>query len=219
MGRVIVFVVTGAFALFSVAYLATTFLYLTPPNPLKAVWQPVVVALVHPLFAQNWHLFAPDPIRSNFVLTARCRTRAGVVSAWEDLTTPYVARLQRQRTSPASRLVRMQQNAMRAVLIGNPGEWRLLACRRDRRSAACLRDSPENERTRRVGLQVLVRAVSRMCDGLLGPGQAAAVQISLLVHQPPPWSGRDRPDVEGITRMVRLPWSPYEPVHRAEAAR
>jgi len=37
------------------------------------------------------------------------------------------------------------------------------------------------------------------------------VQMRVLIHQPPFWSRRDRPDSEGQTRFIPLPWMAYQP--------
>lgn len=189
-------------------YLLNTLLYLAPPNPVKAQWYRLIVGLQHPLFEQNWHLFAPNPIRSNFVLTVRCRTAAGV-SPWQDATMPLLARLHRDRHSPAARLLRVQQNAIRNFLFGDPSEWRMLACRRDRASAACGRESEADHRIRDAGAYLLGRVASAACDRIVGRGRATAVQAGILIHQPPPWSRRHEPDAAGTTHMVPLPWAPY----------
>src|SRR4030067_657750 len=83
-------------------YVGNTTLYLAPPNPVTAQLLPVIRAIQNPLFAQNWHLFAPDPVKSDFVLTVRCRTK-DEVSAWQDITAPLLARHQSARTSPLAR--------------------------------------------------------------------------------------------------------------------
>lgn len=196
--------------LFAGAYVANTFLYLTPPNPVKAQWLPLIIGLAHPLFAQNWHLFAPDPIRTNFVLSARCRTAAGA-SSWRDITQPMLERHHRDRTSPISRLLRVQQNAIRLYLGFSQDEWRHLLCRRNPRSPACQNESPQIARQREIGLYLLRRSASEACDRMAGRGQTQAVQMRILVHTPPMWSRRDQPATEGTTRFIPLPWAAYQP--------
>jgi hypothetical protein len=188
-------------------YLANTFLYLTPPNPVKAQWMHVVSGLAHPLFAQNWHLFAPNPIRSNYVLSVRCRTRQQV-SRWFDVTQPMLALHHRKRISPMGRLLRVHQNAMRLFLGFSSDEWRQVICRRDPRSAACRPDGPAQDRQRRIGALLLSRTAAGACEALTRPGYAQAVQMRLLIHTPPPWSRRHLPASQGTTRFIDLPWEP-----------
>jgi hypothetical protein len=211
MGRTATAVVWGAITILGLSaglYLLNTVLYLTPLNPVKAQWYRLVVGLQHPLFEQNWHLFAPNPVRSNFVLTVRCRTSTGV-SAWHDITMPLLARLHRDRHSPVGRLLRVQQNAIRNFLFGSPSEWRMQACRRDPDSDTCRRVSDGDRRAREAGAYLLGRTAAAACDRLVGPGRAIAIQAGILIHHPPPWSRRHEPDAGGTTRAVRLPWAPH----------
>jgi len=204
--RVFIILVVGV----SAVYVANIFVYLTPPNPVKAQWLPVVTRLAHPLFAQNWHLFAPDPVRMNHVLTVRCRLGT-TVTAWHDLTKPMLARHHRTRMSPMSRLLRVHQNAIRLYLGWTADEWRPLVCRRDPRSPACRGDGADLAQEREMGAHLLRRSASLFCDGLAGRGRTEAVQMRVLIHQPPFWSRRDRPDSEGHTRFISLPWMAYQP--------
>lgn len=189
-------------------YVINTLLYLTPPNPIKARFFPTIVRLIHPLFVQNWHLFAPDPVRVNQVLTVRCRLEHGV-TAWHDVTQPMLERHHRDRTSPMSRLLRIHQNAIRYYTGWMPDEWRALVCKRDPRASVCRRDHPDFARQREVGFYLLRRVAAAACDQVAGPGRTRAVQIGLLTHYPPPWSGRTRPEADGRTELIRLPWAGY----------
>lgn len=191
-------------------YLANTVLYLTPPNPVKAQWLPVVFRLAHPLFAQNWHLFAPNPIRTNYVLSVRCRTQT-VTSPWIDATQPLLARHHRNRTSPMSRILRVQQNAIRLFLGVTHDEWRQVICKRTPNSPACRREGPVVDRLRDAGAYLLRRTASMACDRVVGSGQTRAVQMRILMHTPPAWSRRDLPASAGLTRFIGLPWDAYQP--------
>ncbi len=199
----------GLLALLSTVYLVNTFLYLAPPNPLKVRWLPFVMMLEDPLFTQNWHLFAPNPIRSNFVLTVRCRAQKAVTS-WRDATSPLLARHHRARTSPMARLLRVQQNAIRMVLGWSGDEWKPLVCRRDRSRPYCRGDDPSTKQRQEMGRLVLRAVGGATCDQVLGRGRTKAMQLRILMHTPPPWSQRDLPAVDGSTQYIVLPWEAYE---------
>lgn len=191
-------------------YLANTFLYLTPPNPIKVRLLALINGIEHPLFAQNWHLFAPNPVRTNFVLTARCRF-GHTLSDWQDVTTPLLARHHRSRTSPMGRLLRVQQNAIHLVLGWNPDDWRPLVCRRDPRHPLCGGQDPSTIARREMGRIVLRRVASATCSARAGGRRVDAVQVRVLIHTPPPWSQRHLPAAAGTTRYLPLPWDAYEP--------
>src|SRR3989337_1611903 len=100
-------------------YVGNTTLYLAPPNPVTAQLLPVIRAIQNPLFAQNWHLFAPDPVKSDFVLTVRCRTK-DEVSAWQEITAPLLARHHKAPKSPLGRGLRGVSRVQLALLIHTP---------------------------------------------------------------------------------------------------
>jgi len=193
-------------------YVGNTTLYLAPPNPVTAQLLPVIRAIQNPLFAQNWHLFAPDPVKSDFVLTVRCRTK-DEFSAWQDITAPLLARHQSARTSPMARVLRVQQNAVR-VWMGRTGDedWRRAVCRVQPGNPLCRGEDPIARRMQETGLYVLARVASAACDHLIGRGRASRVQLALLIHTPPPFSRRAQPLEAGSTRYVILPWLPYQQV-------
>ncbi|MGH2374771.1 MAG: DUF5819 family protein [bacterium] len=202
--------VTAAVAAAAYAgYVLITVLYLAPPNPVTALHLRSINTIMYPLFAQNWHLFAPSPIRMNFVLTARCRV-GDEVTEWRDITTPLLARHHEDRNSPMSRLLRTQSTAVHQVLGRTGDEWLPLVCRRDQTLPACRGEDESSRRTRERALFLINRVASAGCDRLVGIGRANAVQGRILVHNPPPWSQRHLPSDGGRTRYIPLPWGEYQ---------
>jgi hypothetical protein len=175
----------------------------------KARLLPIIYGLQHPLFAQNWHLFAPNPVHSNFVLTVRCRT-GRAVTPWHDVTTPLLARHHRNRASPMGRVLRVQQNAVHLALGWNPDDWRTLICRRDPAHPTCGGGDAPAQQRRAMGRVVLRRVASAACDAVAGRGRSSHVQTRLLIHDPPRWSQRHLPAGAGSTRYLTLPWEAYE---------
>lgn len=207
IGALTALLVAGGFALL---YLANTFLYLTPPNPVKLQLFPVIYALEHPYFAQNWHLFAPNPIRSNFLMLTRCRLADGAVTVWYDPVAPLLATHHRNRLSPMGRMLRVPQNAIFAFLGRDTDEWRPLLCRQKPDLPTCQGKDPGTKMQRELGRFLLTRLGSAACDELAGPGRTRAVQIRILLHKPPPISKRHLPSEAGSTTYRTLPWASYQ---------
>ncbi len=203
-----VLLVVGGFASL---YIASTFLYLTPPNPVKLELYPVIYALEQPYFSQNWHLFAPNPVKSNFVLAVRCRLLDGAVTRWHDPVTPLLAAHHRNRLSPMGKVLRVPQHAIFAFLGRSTDEWRSLLCRHKPNTPICRRPDPVTQKQRDLGKFMLHRLSSAACDSLVGTGRSTAVQIRILLHKPPPFSQRHLPSEAGSTTYVTLPWLPYLP--------
>ncbi len=207
--RLVLRVVTIVMMVIFVVYVGNTLLYLTPPNPVKAQWLPVITALAHPFFVQNWHLFGPDPIRVNYVLAVQCRTREAV-SEWHDVTQPMVARHHQNRLTPVGRVMRVHQNAIRIFLGLDYDEWRPLACRQDPNSPMCRRHRPADERRREIAIRLLRAAARQTCEARLGPNRTQALRMRILMHTPPPWSRRFAPATDGTTQFFPIAWSTVE---------
>jgi hypothetical protein len=68
-------------------HLAATFLYNAPANPVSQKYASQVSTWMNPLFAQNWQLFAPNPISENVELRAQASLSAnGRLTSWIDLS-------------------------------------------------------------------------------------------------------------------------------------
>lgn len=211
MGRIIAAWAAVAVATaLSTTYVATTFLYLSPPNPLALRLWPIILKIEHPFFAQNWHLFAPNPIRTNLVLAVRCRV-GDRVSPWRDPFAPLLARHHVNRITPMGKVIRIPGTAIHLVLGWSSDEWRLLLCRRARGQPACRGEDPTAIRRRELGQFLVQRIASLACDDTAGPDQASQVQARILIHEPPPWSQRLMPNEAGSTKYIELPWLPYMP--------
>ncbi len=191
-------------------YVASTFLYLSPPNPLTLQWWPVIQRIQQPFFVQNWHLFAPYPIRMNLVLTVRCRV-GEKTTPWHDPFTPMLARHHQNRITPLGKVIRVPGNAMHLALGWSSDEWRPLICKRTGSDPVCRGQDPAGRRQRELGQFLLHRMASAACDDIVGPRRATAVQERILIHEPPPWSRRLMPAEAGSTKYIELPWLRYEP--------
>jgi hypothetical protein len=102
-----------------------TWLYLTPTNPVKIVLWRDIHAYMHPLFAQNWQLFAPTPVADNQMMLVQARLRdratgAVTISKWVDVTTPVMQQIHEHRVGPMSKLARPFSGVFQTVTYGDP---------------------------------------------------------------------------------------------------
>jgi hypothetical protein len=187
-------------------YFGATFLYLTPPNPVKARHLETILSIEHPLFSQNWHLFAPNPVRNNVLLAGRCRA-GHQPTPWNDLTTPFVAGHHRNRLSRLGKLLRPTQDALYLILGRSLDEWTPLVCKRFPMDERC-RNNKGRQKGRELGTYIVQRVVSASCAGVPG---VRWVQARIVVHDPPPWSRRHDLQEAGRVRYLTLPWMDYVP--------
>ncbi len=196
-----------------------TVAYLTPLNPVKLRIYDVILAYMHPFFVQNWHLFAPDPVKDTRVLTVACRLKQPdgrtVVTDWVDISTPFRQARYRNRFTPADRLDRPQSSAVHAIF------------NRDEMLATLLKHrtkepSEYNElvdelaqidaRERQNGVLLLNRIASAHCDRLYGRGRTEAVRVRIVILRFPRFSQRHLPDEAGELSYILLDWAPYQDV-------
>jgi len=211
MQRILVWLTVLFLGTAASVYVVNTFFYLTPPNPIKLQLYPILYALEHPFFAQNWHLFAPNPIKTNFILAIRCRL-SDRITPWYDPYTPLLAAHQRNRFTPMGKVLRIPQNAIFAFLGRNTDEWLPLLCKQKRDLLSCRGEDVVTKKQRDLGKFLLQRLSSAACDDLVGAGQAVAVQVRIYLHRPPTISQRHLPSEAGSTMYLTLPWTPYTPV-------
>jgi hypothetical protein len=196
-----------------------TLMYLAPFNPILLRIAPVVEGYMTPWFAQDWRLFAPDPINETRMLLVACRVRqtngSTVETAWADVSTPLWEAQARQRFSSSALLIRPQMQAVQ--LYFDPGKV-LPALERHR----TVEDSEVNQLTdairaewgarRILATRVLTRLSAAYCDRWYGVGQTVATRAGLAVLRFPRFSQRQLPDADGKWRFYPFAWMPYERV-------
>lgn len=198
-----------------------TLVYLLPLNPITLRLAPLVDGYMTPFFAQDWHLFAPEPINETRMLLVACRVRLAdgrmVETAWEDISTPLWAMQARERFSPASWLVRLQMHAIQRFFAPGqllPGLERSHAL--EDPTVQQLADTLHKlERARQVlPTRVLARLGAAYCDRWYGTGQTVAMRMRLAILRFPRFSQRQMPDSAGEVRSYSFDWMPYESVAR-----
>lgn len=78
-------------------HLLFVFLHVAPESQASREYQTQTRDWIYPLFEQNWHLFAPDPLNTNTRVNARVQYRSAdggvTTSEWMDLTGDDVAHI------------------------------------------------------------------------------------------------------------------------------
>lgn len=212
-------ILPAVLAVVLIGHFGMTLAYLTPFNPIKMRFFSTIYAYMHPLFSQDWHLFAPDPIRDSRVLTISCRLRQAtgetIDTAWADISTPRLEEHYRNRFAPADRLDRPTSNAMQQLFETN--ELTILL---DKHRPP---DNPEYNKTvdeltkadeqgREHSRNMMNRIASAHCDQLYGYGRTEAVRTRIVFLQFPRFSKRHMPDSAGEFSEVILDWAPYQAV-------
>lgn len=202
-----------------VVHFGFTIAYIAPINPVKLRIYGVIVSYMHPFFVQNWHLFAPDPVKDTRVLTVACRLRqpdgSTTVTDWADISTPFRQARYINRFTPADRMDRPQSSAVHAIFNRDETLTMLQKHRTNEDSEynAMVDELVEADaQERKNGVLLLNRIASAHCDRLYGQGRTEAVRVRIAVLRFPRFSERYLPDAAGELSYITMDWAPYQVV-------
>lgn len=112
---------------FVIFHFTVIILGVIPPNPITVKHNSLIKAYAHPVFTQNWHLFAPDPISSNTTTYLQVKyldkTHNIVTSEWIDVSTGLVDANKKNPLSPINRLVRINNGIQSSSAIQDDLTW------------------------------------------------------------------------------------------------
>ncbi|WP_338930397.1 DUF5819 family protein [Streptomyces netropsis] len=174
-----------------------------PLSPAKVKYYGVVDSYLGPYFAQNWKLFAPDPLSDDRGILARAECADGTTTGYFDVTTPYINKVHSTRFFP-SRMSRVVTGTLQQM--GESDE----ALRRVRENAEKTKSPtipvlPQEKATREESVTFLSRYsmdhMPQACNGNL-----QKIQVRMYVHELPPWSQRNNAEAEGKVNVKDFAW-------------
>lgn len=189
-------------ALLGLHFLATAFSQM-PLTPMKFRYYHYAASYLEPYFAQNWMLFAPDPLSDNRGILARAACLDGSTTDFYDVTTQYVEKAQQSRFFP-SRMSRLVTGSVQQVNGGDPVLARLRESHKDETKKE-LPLTPYEKTSREEAVRFLSRYSLTQMPAVCG-GTPAKVQIRVYVQQLPPWSKRHDPEAEDKVDVQDMEW-------------
>ncbi|MCY9456846.1 DUF5819 family protein [Bacillus inaquosorum] len=78
-----------------------------PMNPISNKYKKDISEYMEPIFVQNWHLFAPDPVSHNEIIQVKVGFERESKSDWIDITTPMIEEMHKNYFSPLNRMARI----------------------------------------------------------------------------------------------------------------
>jgi hypothetical protein len=188
--RIFLWIFTIGLCTLLMVHTGLTALYLSPENPLRSrVWD-TLYGYMDPLFAQNWRLFAPNPVSQHQNLLAKARVKdreTGVIreTKWMDITRPIIQNIQTNRLASEGRVTRYMTSAIRSYVYDKGEE-------------------------KKVGKWMLQRAVSTALEQRLSSGkEIEEINIRIVSNTFPRFEQRSKPDNEGIVQFRETGWMPY----------
>lgn len=198
-------------SIFAVAFhFSMTALSLIPLNPVKLRSLGLVQAHMIPFFAQNWRLFAPDPVNSHQVLMVNCNDPQSTEfdSAWLDITTPVVEIIQRNRWTPMSRVQHLHSTAIRMAIHQDPTlqEQRTKLMRQENLTPSDeerFKLTEQEEKAREQGRDLVKRLAFDACDQVKGE-RPSVVSTRLARLNFPTFPQRHLPDSAGEMSYLEI---------------
>ena len=86
-----------------------------PMNPISNKHKKDINEYMQPLFVQNWHLFAPDPVSHNESIQIKVGIKDEIQSDWIDITTPLIDEMHKNYFSPLNRMARISTGVISEV--------------------------------------------------------------------------------------------------------
>ncbi|MBW1596334.1 DUF5819 family protein [Streptomyces sp. JJ38] len=174
-----------------------------PLSPAKVKYYGVVDSYLGPYFAQNWKLFAPDPLSDDRGILARAKCADGTMTEYFDVTTPYVKEVHSTRFFP-SRMSRVVTGTLQQ--LGESDE----AVRRVRENAE-KDESPTvpvlpYERAKQDESVIFLSRYSMDHMPVVCNGNPQKIQIRMYIHELPPWSQRNNASAEGKVKVKDFAW-------------
>ncbi|MGW5848265.1 DUF5819 family protein [Streptomyces sp. NPDC055254] len=186
------------------AYLSVAAFSQMPLNPVKLRYYDRVNSVMQPYLAQNWMLFAPDPLSDERGILARARCSDGHVTDFYNVTRPYVEREQNDRFF-ASRTNRLVSGTISQLNNSDPILDRMRKSEEERKQPV-IPLAPYEKTTREQAEKFLSRFSLRQLADVCSGNPVAAVQVRAYVHTLPPWSKRKDPSAVGEATVQDLSW-------------
>lgn len=177
-----------------------TLLYLAPDNLLKRRFSEPLYRYMDPLFAQNWQLFAPNPVSQHRSLVVKAKIRdpkTGQIreTPWRDITRPQVQDVWENRLFNSSRSLRFQVSAIRMYQSKDP----------ERKAE---------------GLQMLRRLALDSLRSEPDFPHLEQIKVRIVVNQFPRYPERQKPDRMGSLIFDETDWMPVrEEIERPSGGR
>ncbi|WP_036618718.1 DUF5819 family protein [Paenibacillus alvei] len=215
--RMILIVIMFLVTYLLVSHFLLIFLYLSPVNPVKAAMKPYIQQYTQDLFAQNWSLFAPEPLHNNTALLVKCDVGKEKQSEWYNINYGMIQAFHEQPLGPFARLSRMHLTAIRYYQgFSDPTAelTRQKICEKDSDNPLCTREDEASKNYKEIGKKMLARLGSTACSQLSKQeaNTVKNVKLRMLVTPVRPFSDRNnkewKPEISGL----ETDWLPFEDV-------
>lgn len=188
-----------------IIHFTLTALTVLPFNPIKNKLNTYVTSYMEPVFAQNWKLFAPNPLSNNYYVNVQIKDKSGNKSKWIDISTPLYEKNHTNRISPINKVVRLGTSAyMQSIQVDELSE------KIRQKEVEQGQDTNNEERDltdyNKDGIQQLYNLGYYYAQKQFKESEIDEIRIRVLNEEAIPFSERNNEDFERKRTYVTYDW-------------
>lgn len=185
-----------------------TAIYILPLNPVQAKGVHITNSYMHPLFVQNWQLFAPNPLSNNIYVFLQAQDSNGEESEWYDLSSQSYEYNQERRISPNNRLVRIGTSAFLQSVRKDETLEKLKGKISDEELIALEEKNGINE-YQEQGIDILYSYARPYVTKLSNSEDIEKIRVRVLIQEAIPYSNKDNSEAKPKKTHVTFDWKEY----------
>ncbi|GGI45680.1 hypothetical protein GCM10008018_13370 [Paenibacillus marchantiophytorum] len=219
MRKMSVFSLIIVLSLFVVFHFLIILLSVGPSNPISMANRPFLIKYTSIFFVQNWHLFAPEPIKRNSYVFLQVKKANGVDNKedqWIDLTTPIINKNNEDPFTPYNRIVRIIEGMVTDYYGQHQDEYvveYMKAIEKNKDTDQTSQDEivkiikNEEKTKKKRGEEELYRYASSYVKAVYPNESVEAIRVRVMIYDTIPFSKRNEANFDPkIIDDVVLDW-------------
>jgi hypothetical protein len=201
-------------SLFVIIHFTVILLGVIPPNPITVKHNRLINAYTNPMFTQNWHLFAPDPISNNTTTYLQVKyidkTDDIITSEWIDVSTGLVDANKQKYLSPINRLVRVNTGVKSSVAIQDDLTWQYINSEKAQKNEKMEEyEKLLEENTDKYSKKLLQRHANSLASKRFKEKEIKETRIMWVLEESIPFSERNNNNFEPELSSITSDWYSY----------
>ncbi|WP_409509552.1 DUF5819 family protein [Bacillus spizizenii] len=192
-----------------VFHFSVTAFYVLPFNPIKNKINTPIISYMHPFFAQNWQLFAPNPLSRDTYVNVQVRDKNGEESNWIDISTPLYDVNHKNRLSPINTLVRLGTGAYMQTVNENELMNKIELKKSMENPGSASQNNKELTDHQKDGVQMLYNLGQHYAESYFKNKDIEELRVRVLRKEPIPFSKRNNQDYEREQTYITYDWEKY----------
>ncbi|BFT75470.1 DUF5819 family protein [Paenibacillus sp. P36] len=209
---IVLLVILISLGIFFFFHFSMILLHVCPVNPISTRYKIVTDSYTQLFFAQNWHLFAPDPISTNYYVYMDVRYYGESLKKdekeinWIDITTPMIDVNNKSFFTPYNRLLRINNGLVSQLQLNLVSDLTMkvvkknLAENTEEKVNQSLMESHENAK------DGLYRYAYSYAKTLFPNQKIEAIKLLVCIKETIPFSKRNDTNFQKDENRIILDW-------------